>query len=181
MAKNPFDLSLYSMLLDEVQPQTIIEIGSYRGGSALWFADRCPQAQVISIDVEAVGDLDHPRIRFLAGDADDLSAVLPSAFLETIARPLLVIEDSSHQSGTVRAVLEFFDPWMRPGEYLVVEDGNVIAMGVADDFDGGPLVGIRAFLASAGDRWEIDRRYCDHFGHNVTWNVDGYLRRTSAA
>ena len=26
-------------------------------------------------------------------------------------------------------------------------------------------------------RYEIDRTFCDYYGRNVTWNVDGYLRR----
>ena len=38
--KNPFDLALYSMLLWNLKPRSIIEIGSHRGGSALWLADQ---------------------------------------------------------------------------------------------------------------------------------------------
>ena len=33
------------------------------------------------------------------------------------------------------------------------------------------------FDEKVSGRYEIDRSLCDYFGHNVTWNVDGYLRR----
>jgi hypothetical protein len=41
LQKNPFDYALYSMLLWQFRPRTIIEIGSKEGGSALWFGDSC--------------------------------------------------------------------------------------------------------------------------------------------
>lgn len=34
LLKNPFDLALYVRLIEQVRPGTIIEIGSYNGGSA---------------------------------------------------------------------------------------------------------------------------------------------------
>ncbi len=38
-AKGPMEIAIYNMLLYELQPKTIIEIGSLNGGSAVWFAD----------------------------------------------------------------------------------------------------------------------------------------------
>jgi cephalosporin hydroxylase len=99
--------------------------------------------------------------------------------MESFARPLLVVEDSSHFAGTTAAVLNFFDAWLRPGEYIVIEDGILTAMRTADAYDGGPLRAIHEFLTRAGTRYEIDRTLCDYYGHNVTWNVDGYLRRVA--
>ncbi|HUK06414.1 MAG TPA: hypothetical protein VLX09_00970 [Stellaceae bacterium] len=34
-----------------------------------------------------------------------------------------------------------------------------------------------ALLAERGADYAIDARYCDWFGRNVTWNVNGFLRR----
>jgi cephalosporin hydroxylase len=177
MLKNPFDLALYPLLLDHAQPATLIEIGTHAGGSALWFADRRPGMQVISIDLQAPDDVSHPSVRFVRGDAHHLGDVLTRGWMESLARPLLVVEDSSHLAGTTAAVLDFFDRWLRPGEYIVIEDGILTAMRAGDAYDGGPLRAIHEFLARNGDRYEIDRTFCDYFGHNVTWNVDGYLRR----
>ena len=45
--KCPFDLALYSLLLWNLKPRTIIEIGSNKGGSAIWLAD---QLRAFAID-----------------------------------------------------------------------------------------------------------------------------------
>lgn len=179
MLKNPFDLALYLLLLERARPKTLIEIGSHRGGSALWFADQQPEMHVISIDLEPPSDISHPSIRFLRGDARHLDNILTTTVMQSIERPLLVVEDSNHFAGTTAAVLDFFDRWLESGEYIVIEDGILTAMRVADSYDGGPLRAIHEFLARSNGRYEIDRTLCDYFGTNVTWNVDGYLRRVS--
>lgn len=176
LLKNPFDLALYPMLLERLQPRTLIEIGSHSGGSALWFAEQLPELRVVSIDLQRPS-LEHPRITFLEGDARELHATLSAELMQSIERPLLVVEDSSHLASTTAAVLDFFDPWLRAGEYIVIEDGILTAMRVADSYEGGPLRAIHEFLARTNGRYEIDRSLCDYFGTNVTWNVDGWLRR----
>lgn len=178
LLKNPFDLALYPLLLDEAQPATLLEIGTHAGGSALWFADRRPGMQVLSIDLETPA-VSHPSVRFVRGDAHRLGDVLTDEVMEALARPLLVVEDSSHLAGTTAAVLDFFDRWLRPGEYIVIEDGILTAMRAGEAYGGGPLRAIHEFLARTGGRYEIDRAFCDYFGRNVTWNVDGWLRRIS--
>lgn len=177
MLKNPFDLALYTMLLERVQPATLIEIGTNAGGSALWFADQRSGMRVLSIDLEPPESVSHSSVRFLRGDARRLGDVLTPDVMQSLARPLLVVEDSSHFAGTTAAVLDFFDGWLHPGEYIVVEDGILTAMRAAEAYDGGPLRAIHEFLARSGGRYEIDGTLCHYYGRNVTWNVDGYLRR----
>ena len=179
MLKNPFDLALYPLLLERARPQTLIEIGSYSGGSALWFADQAPGMRVLSVDLKRVTEVSHASVTFLEGDARDLGAVLTPQLLASIDRPLLVIEDSSHLASTTAAVLDFFDRTLLPGELIVIEDGILSAMRVADSYEGGPLRAIHEFIARTNGRYEIDRTLCDYFGTNVTWNIDGYLRRVS--
>ena len=175
MLKNPFDLALYPLLLERAKPKTLIEIGSHKGGSAMWFADQRPGMQVLSIDLTPP-EVTHPNVRFLRGDALRLGDVLD---MQSIERPLLVVEDSNHFAQTTAAVLDFFDRWLQPGEYIVIEDGILTAMRAADAYDGGPLRAIHEFLARTNGRYEIDRTLCDYFGTNMTWNVDGWLRRVS--
>ena len=181
LQKNPFDLALYSLLLDRSKPRTLIEIGSYQGGSAIWFADQAGLLglglEVLSIDLEVPAAAARPSVTFLRGDARELGAVLPPSRMSTLLRPLMVVEDSSHMAATTAAVLEFFDPWLRSGEYIVIEDGIVSDMRIANLYDGGPLRAIDEFLEKSAGRYEIDRGLCDYFGRNVTWNVNGYLRR----
>lgn len=181
LQKNPFDLAIYSLLLDRARPQTLIEIGSNEGGSAIWFADQASvlglNLEVISIDLEVPATGGGPSVTFLNGDARELGKTLPPALMNAVARPLMVVEDSSHQSETTAAVLGFFNPWLRSGEYIVIEDGILSDMRVADQYDGGPLQAIEAFLEKNAGTYEVDRGLCDYFGTNVTWNVNGYLRR----
>ena len=181
MQKDPFDLALYSMLLDQTRPRTLIEIGSFQGGSAIWFADQASLLglglEVLSIDLEVPATAAGPYVKFLRGDARELGKVLTPALMNEVARPLMVVEDSSHLAGTSAAVLEFFDPWLHSGEYIVIEDGILSDMRVGDLYDGGPLQAIESFLVKNAGRYEVDRGLCDYFGTNVTWNVNGYLRR----
>jgi cephalosporin hydroxylase len=180
MYKNPFDLALYPLLLERLQPRTLIEIGSGAGASAMWFADQAVRAgfelDVVSVDLSPPEGVHHPAVTYLPGDATDLSAVLGDC---DCARPLLVVEDASHQAPVTAAVLRYFDRRLRAGEYIVIEDGILTAMRVPDLYAGGPLRAIEEFLRDAGDRYEVDRSLCDFFGPNMTWNVDGYLRRRS--
>ena len=181
LQKNPFDLALYSLLLDRLRPRTLIEIGSYQGGSAIWFADQASvlglDMNVLSIDLEVPATVASSSVNFLPGDARKLGTVLKPALMNGLARPLMVVEDSSHMAGTTMAVLEFFDPWIRSGEYFVIEDGILSDMRVDHLYDGGPLRAIEEFLEKSTGKYEVDRDLCDYFGTNVTWNVNGYLRR----
>jgi cephalosporin hydroxylase len=93
---------------------------------------------------------------------------------------MLVIEDSAHSYETSRAALEFFHHQVVAGDYLVVEDGVVRFLhGKAyREYGDGPLRAVASFLEAHGEDYEIDRGLCDFFGPNVTWNPNGYLRRT---
>jgi cephalosporin hydroxylase len=179
--KNPFDLAIYPLLLEQLRPRTIIEIGAHKGGSALWFADQMTvrglDCHVHSVDVLPVTGISDPRISFHLADGSDLANTLSAQMLAELPRPWLVVEDADHLCGTVLSHLRFFAPYLQSGDYLVVEDGVLTQMRVADSYGGGPLAAVHQFLAEQQGRFEIDRTFCDWFGHNMTWNFDGYLRR----
>src|SRR6516225_795516 len=110
--KNPIDLAIYTKLIWDLRPGSLIEIGSNRGGSALWFADQlvavglnCP---VLSIDLQPPADIADTRIEFLAGDAARLGECLSRGRLTRLARPWLIIEDSAHVYPVTIAVIRFF-------------------------------------------------------------------------
>jgi cephalosporin hydroxylase len=93
---------------------------------------------------------------------------------------MMVIEDADHRPATTLAVLSFFDQWLRPGEYIVIEDSIIDDLFDGDrvaDLEGGPRPAIADFLRARGVDYEVDTRLCDYFGPNLTWNVNGYLRR----
>ena len=92
----------------------------------------------------------------------------------------MIIEDADHRPDTTLAVLEFFDRWLCPGEYIIIEDGIINDLFDKErvaEFMGGPRPAIETFLRAHGTDYEVDARLCDFFGPNMTWNVNGYLRR----
>ena len=181
MLKNPFDLGLYQSLLWSLLPKTIIEVGSHSGGSAVWFADILSnygiEPKIISIDIHRVEGINDNRIDFRKGDGRNLGDTLSEEELNSLPRPLLVIEDADHSYETCIAVLNFFSSVLKPGEYIVIEDGIVEAMGMAKKFNGGPCRAIDEFIQNRGEEFVIDHQLCDYYGFNVTWNTNGFIRR----
>src|SRR5678815_5269164 len=96
MMKSPNDLWAYHDIIVQHRPKTIIECGTYQGGSALWFAFLMEMLQIdghiYTIDIEDNRKCEHPRISFLAGDSTDPE--LGSAVIEAIEYPLCLLYTS---------------------------------------------------------------------------------------
>jgi cephalosporin hydroxylase len=181
--KSPFDIVLYLQLLDRLRPATIIEIGTQRGGSALWFADMLSvhgmTGRVISVDIHSNPDIRDPRITFLQGDANDLSGPLPAELLLGLAHPWLVVEDSAHLYEPCIAVLRYFHRFLQSGDYCVMEDGIVAHLPdpAYRRYHNGPNRAVADFLAEHAECYSVDAGLCDFFGRNVTYNPSGWLVR----
>jgi cephalosporin hydroxylase len=186
MVKQPFEIALYMKLVWELKPQTIIELGSRHGGTAIWLGDILHTfgngGRVISIDIEPPSpplDLYHTQtVHFIRGNEAELAKVeLPMGFTwKTLPHPWLVINDASHVPRLMNPGLDHFDQHCCPGDVLVVEDANLTEFGVDRKWEGGPAQAISRFL-NANPKWEIMTDYCDFFGSNVTCSPNGYLRR----
>lgn len=171
----PFDYVLYQMLINKVKPDLIIEIGTNNGGGALYMADildKIGHGEVHTIDIIDMVTSDlvktHPRItRFMGG--------YQSYELDPIHKDkrIIVIDDGSHAYDDVIAALNKFRRIVSAGSYFIVEDGIIDELGY-EGYDGGPLRAIDEFL-KYNDDYVIDRSYCDFFGHNTTFNPEGYL------
>ena len=177
--KCPFDYVMYQMIISEIKPDLIIEIGSNEGGSALYLADlmRLNGAGIVhSIDIENRIDdrvKNHPGIKFFFDGWLNYDLKLASQF-ETV----LIIEDSSHTYENTVAALSRFAPLVSEGSYLIVEDGIIDALGLSAQFGGGPVRAIKEFLLSHPE-FVLDKKWSDFFGKNTTFNTIGYLKRTS--
>jgi cephalosporin hydroxylase len=182
LQKNPFDLAIYSRLISESRPRTIVEIGSKAGGSALWFADQCRNfgvdSNIISVDLVPVTAVSDPRIKFLQGDAEHLAETLQVDWSKDLVRPLLVIDDASHYAKTSMAIASFFHPLLDSGDYFVIEDGIISDLypEACPNYSSGPHQAIRYLIKNYPDKYAIDRGLCDMFGYNVTWCTNGFLR-----
>ncbi len=174
--KCPTDYVIYQMLINEIRPDMIIEIGANRGGSAYYMADLLNTigcGEVHSIDIEdRVPDevKSHPRIKFFFNgwDSYDLSQIR--------GERIMVIEDSSHEYKNTLDSINRFCPVVTPGSYLIVEDGIVDALGRAKEFGGGPLKAVKEFLA-VHPEFIPDEKWLNFFGHGATFNTKGYLKK----
>ena len=165
--KDPYDMVMYPMLLWELRPATIIELGAFVGGSALWLADLASafgmQTRTFSIDcdIDRV-QVDDPRIQFIAADLSQITDGIPMPMAE-LPHPLLVIEDA-HVN--LAAVLTDLDRFIKSGDYMIVED--TCAEVKYREFE--------KFMLQRGFRYKIDTNYTDNFGYNGTWSWNSVLK-----
>ncbi len=184
MIKNPFDFAIYPLLIWHQKPRTIIEIGTKDGASALWFGDMLDNygidGHIYSIDIVKVTRLSHQRVTFMEGDGRALQETLSEDFIRSLPRPLLIIEDADHSYETSKHVLEYFHPYIRAGEYIVIEDGIISDLCQDQSFNSGPHKALKEFLTEYEDQYVIDDEYCDFFGYNLTWCTNGFLKKTAS-
>lgn len=176
--KHPLDAWVYQEIVWQRRPQTIVEIGNWRGGSLLMYAhwlDAIGSGRVIGVDVDhsrvPAQVRQHPRITLVTGDA---CGVWPAVV--ALIQPgdeVLIIEDSSHEAAQTLGVLRAYEGLVRPGGYFIVED-TICWHGLDTGPRPGPFEAVEMFLVEQGERWVRDPG-CESFG--VTWNPGGYLRR----
>jgi cephalosporin hydroxylase len=176
--KAPFDYVIYQMIIHEVRPDLIIEIGSFEGGSALYFADLLElmgKGEVHTIDIEDRIDprvRDHSRIKFFFDGWEKYDHSLAEG------KTVLVIEDGTHKYKDSLNAINKFSSVVSVNSYLIVEDGIIDALGLSNEYQGGPVRAIKEFL-SENNNFEIAYNWCDMFGKNATFNTIGYLKRVS--
>ena len=173
----PFDYVIYQMVINEIKPDLIIEVGTNNGGGALYMADILNQignGEIHTIDIIDMVQSDlvktHPRIkRFLGGyQSYDINNV-------NGYNKILIIDDGSHIYEDVKNCLEKFKNLPSKDSYFIVEDGVLDDLG-HEGYNGGPLKAIEEFI-STNESYIIDRKWCDFFGKNATFNVNGYLKK----
>ena len=179
--KNPIDLVLYMKLIWELRPKTIIEIGSFRGGSAIFYADLCAtyglETRIITVDFRAIQEQGDSRVDFIQADALHLEESELHAALESLPRPWLVIEDSAHTNEVCHAVMIYFKDRLEPGEVLIIEDGVIEDQGANAVYRGGPNLAVSRFFSEWPDCFRVMDEYTDFFGVNATFNPNGYLQK----
>jgi cephalosporin hydroxylase len=181
LLKNPLDLMILQELITTIRPATIVETGSYRGGSALFYATVCavvaPRCLIITVDHDADLLVDHPSIFPVPGDSVAPATVAHVRGLVEVGAdhgPCLVLLDSDHSAAHVLAELRAYSPLVTPGSYLVVEDTN-LGHEVVPGFGPGPREALGIWFAEDAPPFEADP-HCERLG--VTWSPNGWLRRT---
>lgn len=177
--KNPLDAWIYQEIMFEVQPDVLVEIGSYVGGGTLYFAhlmDTLGKGQVISVDIDRTHyKVAHDRIVTVTGDSSSEEVVSEVARL-CEGKRVLVMHDGDHSKDQVLRDLAAYSKLVSVGSYLIVEDG-VVDLFEPDDGLGlrgdGPLAAVEEFLKHNPD-FVVDaqrERYV------LTYNPKGFLKR----
>jgi len=176
--KNPLDAWIYQEILYRHRPDVLIECGTNRGGSALFFAQLCEligNGHVLSIDINGnPGKPGHARLEYLV-----MSSTSPECIAAVRARlkpgdRVMAVLDSDHSKAHVQRELELYAPLVTPGQYLVVEDTNLNGHPVTRSFGPGPMEAVQEFLATT-DEFIVDREFAERM--KVTFSPGGWLRK----
>jgi cephalosporin hydroxylase len=194
-AKGPTEIAIYSMLLYELRPKTIIEIGALNGGSAIWLADHLEVFQiegcVYSIDID-LSLLDEnaktdSRVHFLEGDCHNMGAIMTPELLSGLPHPWLIIEDAHVNA---MGVVEYFhENGFKSGDYLIVEDTNKYLWELNEELDEDSddreetekgkrkLAELKSWLMLHENEYLIDTYYQDMYGYNGSKNWNSIMKR----
>lgn len=176
--QNVLDLWTIQETIAEVRPALLIETGTNRGGSALFYAhlmDLLGEGRILTIDVEKLHQLDHPRVEFLLGSStasEVVEQVRQAA--QSAGGPVMVILDADHARDHVAAELELYAPLVTPGSYLLSQDGIIDELPLFADSRPGPLPANVEFL-NRHPEFEHDRAKNERF--LLSHHPVGWLRR----
>ncbi len=151
--KCPLDLWIYQEMIYETKPDVIIETGTNKGGSTLFFASVCElidHGQVITVDVEDYGAPSHPRITKILGNSVSEEVVKTVEGLVNGKRAMVVL-DSAHNKEHVLKEMELYGPLVSRGCYLTVEDTNVNGHPVFPEYGPGPMEAVEEFMRENED------------------------------
>ena len=162
--KGPFDLALYSKLLWEVKPSTVVLVGDKAYGDALWIADQLQsmaiEGQVIWLGTNIPGVTLHPRLKNLSTSQKSVDQLID---FDSLAKPLVLVANSELDDRATAAFLKLAHKAAAAGEYIIVEGGTQQTL---DDF----------FAQHPGE-YDVDSEFTDCYGYNFTSATNGYLRK----
>ncbi len=182
--QNVLDLWTIQETLAEVKPALLIECGTNRGGSSLFYAQLFDlmgiDGRIVTIDVERLHSLSHPRITYLIG-----SSTAPEIFkqVKTMAEaakgPVMVILDSDHSEAHVRKELDLYTPLVTVGSYCLCQDGVIDVVSGFEAGRPGPLRALQNFMLNGGPSrgFSVDQERSDRF--LVTHHPSGWLKRSN--
>lgn len=175
--KCPLDMWIYQEMLWSLRPDVIVECGTFRGGSALYYAhlfDLIGHGEIITIDVLEQPDRpQHQRITYMNGSSTDPDMVAQVTRMIGDGKKVLVVLDSDHARDHVLGEMRAWKDVVTPGSYMIVEDSNVNGHPARPDHGPGPMEAIDAFMQE-NNEFQIDLSKEKFF---MTQNPRGYLRK----
>ena len=165
--KNPLDLWMMQQIAWEIRPDFVVETGTFRGGSALYWAHtlngmRLTNARVLTVDVQDLtqraqsNPLWKAYVEFTLGSSTDPKIV--GRWAERVRHARVIVNlDSDHSMAHVLRELHMFAPMVSPGSYIAVEDTHLDGVPTHPEQGPGPMAAVRQFLSEdAGKDFEQD-------------------------
>jgi len=177
--KYPTDLLVYQEMIYEVKPDVILDIGTYKGGSALYFATLLelignPAGRVISVDVTHIAPPPkHPRITYLLGSSTSEEILKQIRDSIKQGEKVMVFLDSDHHKQHVLNEIRAYSQIVTKGSYLIVEDSNINGHPVYPGWGPGPMEAIHEFVGG-NSGFQIDKSREKFL---LTVAPDGFLRK----
>ena len=182
--KSVSDLWNYQEILSELQPSLIVEFGTRFGGSALYFSviGRAinPALRVFSVDISHAEVhkqvLDDPCINLMTrSSVDPFVAIRIRELRESLSGKAFFILDSDHRKAHVLQEMLLLRSVVQPGDYMVVEDGNINGHPVLPGWGEGPKEALEAYFELHPEDYTVDTVRESKFG--FTFAPSGYLIR----
>ena len=191
LLKDPFSLIVYQQMIFEIKPKTIIELGTFRGTSAHWLGNICKIGNLNDTKIYTVDK--YPQfvdnnikndcknnVTFIEGDLYNLDKSMPVEWMNNLAHPWFIIEDTHIRMTTLFEHLKKCEN-LTKGDYVVIED--TIPYYWTDMNNGmNKLVDLKNYFGDENENkepeWLVDTYFCDMFGYNSTFNWNGYFVKT---
>jgi cephalosporin hydroxylase len=182
--KSVSDMWNYQEILTELKPSLVLEFGTFQGGATLFFAETLKlisfKYRVFTVDIDH-GPVDwrvrqHECIELLQSSIDAPQVAARIAELRRLyPGKAFCILDSDHRRDHVFAELTLLRDVTAPGDYVVVEDGNINGHPVLPDWGPGPYEAVQAYRKRYPDDYELDIVRETRFG--FTFAPGGFLIR----
>lgn len=198
MRKDAISWVILTMMIQELCPGTIFDLGTGGGGTALWLLDQSAalglDTMVVSVDMDDIRSpatrqlmAEQDRLRVYLGDLEQLAHVLPNALLASLPHPWLILEDAHVPS---LPLLSYFHlNGIREGDYVVFGDthregpdvSGVQAHDMKTSLGAEKTRSVSLAMTVFGCEYALDTRYLDMFGHDASAMSNGILRRVTPA
>jgi cephalosporin hydroxylase len=182
--KSVSDMWNYQEIIYNLKPSLIVEFGTAKGGSALYFSTILkmvnPESRVVSVDVNSEGIEERVKrdshIELITSTSTDKKVENRLKELRDIYKgPAFAILDSDHTREHVLGEMELLRNVLAKGDYLVVEDGIVNGRPVLKGWGEGPLEALDEYFSKYPEDYTHDTGRENKFG--FTFAPKGFLIR----
>ena len=177
--KDAISQVIYSKLINELKPKTILEFGTLEGGSTLLFDDICSNLN-LSTKIYTF-DINIKRIKIKESNnikINKYEAGFPEKYLKDIVpkleHPILVIEDA-HRG--IPELLIYLDTYLKKNDYIIIED-TIHGINIKGDKNlYEPYFNFMKENKDFSNKYYIDTEYSDCLGYNHNYFPNSILKK----